>query len=415
MKMKKLTYHQLASFLCFFALLSTPALAQLTIGQYEDEAPFRTWNTFGISSASAVGIGETQFAIVADASAAVVNPARLTALSPFSITLNGSYTTSSFDKYAVVNTGVLITEGNSSIGLYAIDFAGVTLNYKEWALGISIGLLENYDRPSQNPDYVEGGNVLYSIEFLQSGFLRNFNISIAREFGGWFSFGLGVNYVYGSMEKEIVENMYYSGVTISDRKTHDFKGIYVNGGFAADISDKLTVAAVFRTPYTKSADSESKLRYDSPPGNTEIRIEAAAENKYEQPLVFGAGIDYRLTPKLRVASDVSFFNWSSYSVTYFDEELKREFKNIIKVSGGLEYVGSIRLFQQDFQVPIRAGLSYDPQPVKEPNTQYTYYTLGFGFYWKGLRLDAGAMFGSEKGSGRNLYGRKFSICLSYFL
>lgn len=413
--MKILTYHLLAFLLCFFALLSTPALAQLTIGQYEDEAPFRTWNTFGIPSASAVGIGETQFAIVADSSATVVNPARLTALSPFSVTLSGSYTTASFDKYAVVNTGVLFTEGNSSIGLYALDFAGVTLNYKGWALGISVGLFENYERPLQNPDYVESGEVLYSFEFQQTGLLRNFNISIAREFGGWLSFGIGVNYVYGSMEKEIVENMSYSGVTISDRKIHDFNGIYVNGGLTADISDKLTVAAVFRTPYTKNADSESKLRYDSPPGNTDIRIEAAAKNKYEQPFVLGIGVDYRFTPKLRVASDVSFFNWSSYSITYFDEEFKREFKNIIKVSGGLEYMGSIRLFQQDFQVPFRAGLSYDPQPVEEPNTHYMYYTLGFGLYWKGLHLDAGAMFGSEKGSGRNLYGRKFSICLSYFL
>jgi long-subunit fatty acid transport protein len=413
--MRKSAYNLLVSFLWLFFLSSAPALAQLAIGQYEDEAPFRTWNTFGIPSASAVGIGETQFAIVGDSSATIVNPARLTALSPFSITLNGSYTTSSFDKYAVVNTGVLFTEGNSSIGVYALDFAGVTLDYRGWALGISIGILENYERPSQYPDYVEGGEVLYLFEFQQSGLLRNFNISIAHEFGGWLSFGIGVNYIYGSMEKEIVENMHYSGVTISDRKTHDFKGIYVNGGLAAVISDKLTVAAVFRTPYSRNADSESKLRYDSPPGNTDIRIEAAAKNKYMQPLVLGVGVDYRFTPKLRVASDLSFFNWSSYSITYFEEEIKRGFKNILKVSGGLEYMGSIHLFQQDFQVPVRAGLSYDPQPVKEPNTRYTYYTLGFGLYWKGLHLDAGAMFGSEKGSGRNLYGRKLSICLSYFL
>jgi long-subunit fatty acid transport protein len=413
--MKKLTYHLLIFFFCYLVLPSTPASAQLAIGQYEDEAPLRTWNTFGIPSASAVGIGETQFAIVADSSAAVVNPARLTALSPFSITLSGSYTTSSFDKYAVVNTGVLFTEGNSSTGVYALDFAGVTLNYRGWALGMSIGLFENYERPFQNPDYEEGGEVLYLFEFQQNGLLRNLNISVAREFGGWFSFGIGLNYVFGSMEKEIVENMYYSGVTISDRKSHDYSGIYVNGGLAADISDKLTVAAVLRTPYSKNADSESKLQYDSPPGNTDIRIEAAAKNKYKQPLVLGIGIDYRFSPQLRVASDVSFFNWSSYSINYFDEEIKRDFKNIVKVSGGLEYMGSIRLFQQDFQVPFRAGLSYDPQPVKEPKTHYMYYTLGFGLYWKGLHLDAGAMLGSEKSSGSNLYGRKFSISLSYFL
>jgi long-subunit fatty acid transport protein len=360
-------------------------------------------------------MGETQFAIVADSTATVINPARLTSLSRFSFALNTSYTAQSFDKYGVVNTGVLITEGNSSMGVYALDFAGLAYNHKGWAIGISIGLLENYERPIQTPEYAENGEVLYRFEFHQTGILRNFNISFARKFGGGLSFGIGVNYVYGSMEKELVENMFYSRVTISDRKTHDLNGIYLNGGLTADISDKFTVAAVFRTPYGKKAKSESQLWYDSPLGNTDIRIDATAENNYEKPLVLGVGADYRISPQLRAAADVSFFNWSTYSITYFDEEIIRGFENIIKVSGGLEYLAAVRLFQQDFNVPLRAGLNYDPQPVKQPSIHYMYYTLGIGLHWKGLHLDASAMLGSEKGSGHDLYARKFSISLSYFL
>jgi long-subunit fatty acid transport protein len=413
--MKKSTHHLIMAFLYFFILSSIPLRAQLTIGQYEDEAPFRTWNTFGISTATAIGMGEAQYALVADSSATVINPARLAALPDFSFSMNGSYTAASFDKYAIINTGVLISEGNSGMGLYGIDFAGFSITYKGWALGLSIGLVENYDRPLQKPDYVLGGEVVYLLEFQQTGLLRNYNLSLAREFGDWLSFGIGLNYIAGSMEKSVVENMFYSGVTISDRKKHDFTGFYVNGGLAADVDEKLTIAAVFRTPYNKKADSESKLRYDSPQGNTDIRIETAAENTYKQPLVLGIGVDYRFTPQFRVTSDVSYFHWSSYSVTYFDEKIKREFKDIVKVSGGLEYMGSFRLFQQDFQVPLRAGLSYDPQPVKEPIMHYMYYTLGLGLYWQRLRLDAGAMFGNEKGSGRDLYGRKIAITLSYFL
>ncbi len=413
--MKKISYHLLAFFLFVFFLSSIPAEAQLNIGQYEDEAPFRTWNTFGIQSASSVGMGEAQFALVADSSASVINPARLTALPKFSCSLNGSFTLATFDKYAIVNTGVLISEGNNTMGLYAVDFAGATFTYKGWAAGISVGLLENYDRPSQNPDYEYEGELLYLLEFAQSGLLKNYNISLARKIGQWFSFGIGVNYVAGSMEKTVEENLYYNGVTISDRKKHNFTGFYVNGGLTADIDEKLTIAAVFRTPYTKKADSESILRYDSPQGNTDIRLEAAAKNVYKQPLVLGIGVDYRFSPQLRVASDVSYFNWSSYSVTYFDEEIKREFKDVVKVSGGLEYMGSFRLFQQDFQMPLRAGLSYDPQPVKDPSSHYIYYTFGVGVHWQRLHLDIGTMLGNEKGSGSNLYGRKILITLSYFL
>lgn len=413
--MKKISHHLVAFFLCVFVLVSIPARAQLVIGQYEDEAPFRTWNTFGFQPASAVGMGGVQFALVADSTASVVNPARLTALPKFSFTLSGSYTTASFHRYAIVNTGVLVSEKNSAMGLYALDFGGITFTFKGWALGISIGLLESYERPSQNPDYEYAGEVQYSLEFQQSGLLRNYNLSLARNFGEWISFGIGVNYVSGSMEKTIVENVYFNGVTISDQKSHDFKGFYINGGFVADVTPKLTIAAVFRTPYTKEADSKSILHYDSPLGNTDIRLDVGAKNKYKQPFVCGVGVDYRFSPQFRAASDVSYFNWASYSVTYYDEEIKREFKDIIKVSGGLEYIGSLRLLQQDIQVPIRVGLSYDPQPVKEPRTHYIYYTLGLGVHWKRLFLDAGAMFGGEKGSGRDLYGRKFSITLSYFL
>jgi long-subunit fatty acid transport protein len=402
-------------FLCLFTLLSFPAQAQLTIGQYEDEAPFRTWNTFGIPTASAVGMGETQFALVDDASATVFNPARLTAIQKFTCSMNGSYTTASFNKYAVVNTGVLISEGNSAMGVYGLDFVGAAFTIKGWAFGISIGLYEYYDRPSQNPDYTVDDQVVYLFEFEQKGYLRNYNLSLAREFGGWLSFGMGLNYVAGSMEKSIVENMYYDGVTISDHKKHDFSGFYVNGGLAADVDEKLTLAAVFRTPFTKRADSESKLHYNSPPGSTDIRIDAEAKSEYKQPLIIGIGADYRFSPQIRVASDVCYFHWSSYSVMYFDEKIIREFKNIIKVSGGLEYMSSFRLFHQDFRVPIRVGLSYDPQPISEPNSSYLYYTLGFGVYWQRMRMDAGGMFGSEKGSGRDLYGRKITITLSYFL
>jgi long-subunit fatty acid transport protein len=202
-------------------------------------------------------------------------------------------------------------------------------------------------------------------------------------------------------------------VTISDRKKHDITGFYVNGGVTAEVNEKLTVAAVFRTPFTKRAESDSELRYNSPEGNTDIRIAAEAESAYKQPLVVGIGADYRLSPKFRMACDLSFFRWSSYSATFFDENLPREFKDVIKVTGGLEYVGSFRLFQQDMQVPLRVGLSYDPQPVKDPRVRYLYYTLGIGLHWQRLRLDAGAMFGNEDGSGKDLYGRRMAVTLSY--
>jgi len=411
--MKKIYFQLIVMIVCFSALSPVSSWAQLIIGQYEDEAPFRTWNTLGILTASSLGIGEARFALAKDPSVALINPALLISLPRLTFTVNGSYSTASFNKYSIVNTGVLLSQGNSSMGVYTIDFAGFSATYRDWAFGLSVGLLEHYERPAQHPEYKYQSQILYDLDFRQDGILRNYNISLARKFFGRLALGIGVNFVRGYYEKSIEENYFFNDVAISDVKSHDFKGFYVNGGIAVNVTDRLTAAAIFRTPYSKEADSESKLRYHSPQGNTDIRVEVSATSIYKQPLVVGVGFDYRLSEALRVASDVSFFNWSSYSVDYFDEELSRRFKNIIKIGGGFEYSGSLRLFGQNIGVPLRAGVSYDPQPMKEPSSYYLYYTIGIGIHWRGIHLDTGAIFGNEKGSGYDLSARKLAVSLTY--
>jgi hypothetical protein len=339
----------------------------------------------------------------------------LTSLSNSTVTINGSYSTASFNKYSIVNTGVLYMQGNSSIGVYTLDFAGFSATFKGWAIGLSVGLLEQYDRPYHKPEYEYQGQTAYTLDFQQDGILRNYNISIARKFLSRVAFGIGLNFISGSMEKNIEENYLYKDVIITDFKKNDFKGFYINGGIAVDLTDSLTAAAIFRTPYSKEGESRSSLRYYIPGGNADIKIDAEATNTYKQPLVLGVGFDYRLSEVFRVASDLSFFNWSSYSVDYYDEDLKRMFRNIIKFGGGLEYLIPLNIFGQNVRVPLRVGMSYDPQPMKEPSSHYLYYTVGVGFYWRSLRLDTGTFFGNEKGSGQDLSARRFSVSLSYSL
>ena len=81
------------------------ASAQLVVGQYEDEAPLGTWNSFGAPSAPSVGLGGTQFAWAWDVSASLANPALLLSLPQLAASLSGSYGTASMFRYALVNTG----------------------------------------------------------------------------------------------------------------------------------------------------------------------------------------------------------------------------------------------------------------------------------------------------------------------
>src|SRR4030042_1490867 len=120
-------------------LLAVPSAspAQLVIGQYEDEAPLRTWNTFGLATASSIGRGETMLALADDCSAALSNPALLAGLPKFTLSLNGSYSRSTLFRYSIVNTGVLVSEGNLGIGLFALDFGGLSYRISDWTFAIT--------------------------------------------------------------------------------------------------------------------------------------------------------------------------------------------------------------------------------------------------------------------------------------
>ena len=51
--------------------------AQMDMGQYEDEAPIQTWNTYGIQTAASLGRGGAGFTLAVDSSSSLLNPALL--------------------------------------------------------------------------------------------------------------------------------------------------------------------------------------------------------------------------------------------------------------------------------------------------------------------------------------------------
>ncbi len=386
----------------------------MTLGQYEDEAPFRTWNSFGIATASSLALGETQFTIAADCSVALSNPALLSHLPRITFTLSSSLNSASFYKYSIVNTGVLFTGENLSSELFGLDFAGASFRVKNWTLALSMALVESYHRPKAGYSSTYGGYLYESIYFEQEGVLKNINFSIAREIFNGLSAGFGLNYVYGRFEKTVTDIDHAYNITITDILSHEFKGFFLNGGLLWNLTEKIAIAAVFRTPFVKKSDGKSLKRTYLPDTDTDIKIEVSGRSEYKQPLVVGLGVSYQISPELKVSSDLIFYNWSKYSIIYFgqENELPRNFKDTIKIGAGIEQMVSVDIFGQKISIPLRAGLSYDPQPMKEPGSSYFYYSLGTGFHWEKFHLDAGLLFGQEKGSGDSLSGRKAVLSLT---
>jgi long-subunit fatty acid transport protein len=208
------------------------------------------------------------------------------------------------------------------------------------------------------------------------------------------------------------ERYYVSEVTQEDKDSSEYSGFYINGGVIYDVSDRVTVGAMIRTPYTKKAVSESLIRYES--NYVEVRQEAKADdNTYKQPLVVGLGAKYKISDRLLVASDLTYFDWSSYAVKYYEEELDRDFRDVARVSAGGEYWGTFQLFGKEWRYPLRLGLNYDPQPMKNPRIYYLYLSVGMGLEVGRFALELSGMFGKEYGSTDSLNAQKVVLTLSY--
>jgi hypothetical protein len=390
----------LASLTVFF-LGPSPARAQLVLGQYEDEAPLRSWNVFGTSSAAALGLGGARFAVEETGQAASTNPALLALLPEYSLTLTVSSTSATLFKYSLVNTGVASTRGNLRATFVGPTAGAVALRKGAWAL--AFGSSVRYLSPS------------YSLEWEQTGLLRGFSVSLARRLGRALSVGVGATYAAGRLSRSTVEGWPDEEITITDDKSEKFRGVFLNGGLRAELASWLTAALVFRSPYVKKSDGESLLRYEAPREGTDIRIEAEARNEYEQPWVVGIGTKIRLVDGLVAAADAAYFGWSRYAVLYFDEPLTRSFRDVVQLCGGIEYALPVRVRGRDLAFPLRLGFTLDPQPMVLPRSSYSYVSFGTGLRIGRLSVDAASRFGWERGSGDDLTAIEAALTVRYSL
>ena len=414
MKISKFFGLLLSIFSLLFSL-PRPAFSQLVLGQYEDEAPLQTWNTFGITTAASLSRGGTSFTLSDDNAVSLSNPALLAKLPKFTLTFSGSYRATTLNKYGIVNTGAYSSSQNSAFKVYSGDFAGISFNIRGWAFSLSMGVQENYIRPEVNWDFEFAGQLYYSITYSQTGILLNYNFSLAKKITNGIALGLGLNLIQGTYKKHLEEQWTQADQTISDDKAHDFYGFYINGGIVFDILKNFTVAAVVRSPYKKNADSESLYRFFDSTVGTDIQIDSSETSIYHQPLMIGLGLQSNILQNLIVAADASFLNWANYKVHYFGEILRRDFKNVFRLNAGLEFRNKYPLFNTIVDVPLRLGVIYDPQPMINPNSYYFCYTLGVGIHLSKVHLDVGYISGREYGSGFALAFRRIFLTFNYVI
>ncbi len=395
--------------------LAGRAWPQLVLGQYEDEAPLRSWNAPGISLAPSLACGGAGIAAAWDASAVLVNPALACALPRFTAAVSASYLSASLMRFSVLNTGVFTTPGPLRDLSFGIDFGGLAVRLGDWAFAASVGLAENYGRPVLEYEAEEQGVPVYSIRVEQAGWLRSFDLTAARTISRRLAAGVGIRVLRGELERTIAETFAADGVRIDDGRRQAFSGACWNAGLTYALSARVSGGLVFQSPFVKKASSRSLLEYTAPAAGTDIAIAAEEEDRYEQPWIAGAGISWRPAESLRIVSDVRFHKWSSYEASYFGEPKTRDFRDVWTAAAGVEYTSSYRLFGRNVRSPLRIGVAADPQPMTAVRSSYIYLTFGSGLELGRVRIDVAAALGRESGSGDGLSVRRSVITLCYDL
>lgn len=399
--------------LLFLASQISLGLAQTNIGQYEDEAPLQSWNQFGLTTAPSLALGMTKIVFPLNNSISLTNPSLLAKLPDLTLTFNGSFLHTSLHRYGLVNTGVLLTQDNLTTNLSALDYGGLSLRIKGWIIGISVGLLEYYDRPRVDLQKDYQGRTYYKLNYDQQGLLRNFNLAVARPISSRLLIGLGFNLVRGNWERQVKEEWLISQITLQDIRQESYRGFYLNGGLTFLFNDHLWASLVFRSPFKKKANGESELSYTATLYQTNIKISAQAENYYQQPLVLGGGFYWEFNPFGRLLSEVTYYRWSDYQVHFFDEDLVRNFKDTVQLATGIEYQLTSQLLGTSAQFPLRLGFFLDTQPMRTEKSSYLGITLGTGLHWSHLYLDVGLALAKKRGGESSLSANRVGVTLSY--
>lgn len=388
-------------------------VAQMNIGQYEDEAPLFSWNHLGLTTAASLSLGMTQLTYPFDNSISLTNPSLLLKLPDLTVSLNGSINRASLYQFGLVNTGILLSKETISLRARALDYGGFSLNYKGWALAGSISLIEFYGRPDVEFQEDYQGKPYYSLRYTQDGFLRNYNLALARRVKDWFLVGLGINIIRGNWKREVKEEWLISQITIQDYRRESYRGFYLNGGITLLLNDKIWTSFAFRSPFKKRASGESTLSYRASFTQTNIKIASTAENYYQLPLILGGGVSWKISPSLFLASELKYYRWSNYKAHFFDEDLHRDFQDTIRLGGGLEYLISRRLMGVPVEIPLRVGFFYDPQPPQTPETSYLGCTVGLGLNGQHWQLGLGFAHAQGRGAEPNLNYDRLTLSISY--
>jgi len=402
-------FKSLLFFLCFI-ILSGLFILDVSAQQIEIAS---SPNPVG-SGARAMGMGGAFIGVADDATAASWNPAGLIQLERPEISAVYSY----YGREESYTSDVRPeSEGTNSMSSGSLNYLSIAYPFQWLKKNMIITL--NYQRMydfNKDIDFdynwnIDSDMLKDHIHFEQEGGLKTISPAFAVQITPWLYVGMTFNIWEDIFGHNGWEEKYHSSpsgmisgnpvdMRIDYKDRYTFSGYNMHFGFLWNINNMFTLGGVYKTEFT--ADVKRKLKFNQsqtystlpPEYSSESHIVHKEDMELDMPDSYGIGLAVRFSDNFTAAIDVCRTEWGKYILTDEDGHQTRPItgepksKTSVKPTHQVRLGGEYLFIKENTVIPVRAGIFYDPEPSENSPEDYYGCSVGSGFKWKNLLVDA---------------------------
>jgi long-subunit fatty acid transport protein len=364
------------------------------------------------SGARALGMGGAFIGVADDATAASWNPGGLIQLETPEISVVGAYFDRTEDNTFGTNSEASGREGVTGTQLNYFSLAHPFHRFeRNMVVSLNYQHLYDFSRSWQLP-LTESIPGLYTqarnINYEQSGGLAAYGLAYCVQFTPTVSFGLTLNFWenwanQNDWDETIIDKG--SGTLGSvpfdyEGKSYDqysFTGLNANLGMLWRVTPELTLGAVFKTPFTADLDHRhrSSLAVVSPDPalNSTQTYNLDVAEELDMPMSYGLGLAYRFSDQFTVSADLYRTEWGDFThKDWLGNESspisgKPESESDISATHQLRLGAEYLFTRQNYAIPFRGGLFYDPAPAEGSSDNFYGFSIGSGISYKQFIFD----------------------------
>lgn len=353
------------------------------------------------SGARALGMGGAFIAVADDATAASWNPGGLIQLETPEMSVVGAFFDRTEDNAFGTNPEA---SGSQNVSGSSINYLSAAYPFNFWGhnMIVSVNYQNLYDfaREWNFPLSLSSVDLTIDqdIDYTQEGSLSAIGLAYCIQVTPMFSIGLTLNLwedgLYKNQwEQETVQagSGIYMGNNFNfvsrsfDR--YSFSGFNANLGFLWNVNSKLTIGAVFKTPFTADLKHESTFNSSiqfPPAAPVDSAISSKENEELDMPMSYGIGFAYRFSDELTASIDIYRTEWDDFVLTDSSGNRTSPITGQPTNESSCDPTHQVRIGAEylfittKYVIPLRGGIFYDPAPAEGSPDDYYGLSIGSG-------------------------------------